>query len=84
LETGGIDIGPGEDLDSTTKVRKSRKKIVFARDAICMTDVPETIPAFIKQRLRWERDLVKLTLRKHRNILNPLWSSFLSSTHERL
>ncbi|MBU2521908.1 MAG: glycosyltransferase [Proteobacteria bacterium] len=75
-EIGGMDGGPGEDLDSTIKVRKKLIKVAFASDAICMTDVPSTLHGYIKQRLRWERDLVKLTIRKHKNVFNPLWNNF--------
>ncbi|MGZ8995259.1 MAG: glycosyltransferase family 2 protein, partial [Rhodospirillales bacterium] len=53
---GGMDIGPGEDLDLTLRLRQAGWRIRFAHDAWCLTDVPLTLAAFIRQRLRWERD----------------------------
>lgn len=72
LETvGGMDGGSGEDLDLTLRLRKAGWKIRFAEDAWCLTDVPETPTAFARQRLRWERDAVRVRLRRHRNTLDP-------------
>ena len=68
---GGMDIGPGEDLDVTLRLRQAGWRIRFAHDAWCLTDVPITLGAFIRQRLRWERDALRLRLRKHRYILDP-------------
>ncbi|MEO1136523.1 MAG: glycosyltransferase family 2 protein, partial [Pseudomonadota bacterium] len=48
----------------------------FAAYAICYTDAPSTIAAFVRQRLRWERDAVRLRYRKHRDILNPFSNRF--------
>lgn len=68
---GGMDVGPGEDLDLTLRLRQAGWRIRFAHDAWCLTDVPATIPAFVRQRLRWERDALRIRLRKHRRILDP-------------
>lgn len=68
-EAGGYDAGGGEDLDITLRLRKAGWKIAFARDAICYTDVPETLWVLVRQRLRWERDAIRLRLRKHRRDL---------------
>lgn len=68
---GGMDVGPGEDLDLTLRLRQAGWRIRFAHDAWCLTDVPATVPAFVRQRLRWERDALRIRLRKHRRILNP-------------
>ncbi len=68
---GGMDIGPGEDLDVTLRLRQAGWRIRFAHDAWCLTDVPVTLGAFVRQRLRWERDALRLRLRKHRYILDP-------------
>jgi cellulose synthase/poly-beta-1,6-N-acetylglucosamine synthase-like glycosyltransferase len=73
---GGSDVGPGEDLDISLKVKKTGYRIGFASDAIALTDVPETLGSLIKQRLRWERDIIKLVIRKHINNFNPFWSGF--------
>lgn len=68
---GGMDVGPGEDLDLTLRLRQAGWRIRFAHDAWCLTDVPATLPAFVRQRLRWERDALRIRLRKHRRILDP-------------
>lgn len=68
---GGMDVGPGEDLDLTMRLRQAGWRVRFAHDAWCLTDVPATVPAFVRQRLRWERDALRIRLRKHRRLLNP-------------
>lgn len=62
---GGWDVGPGEDADITMKLRKSGYKIRYAPYAECYTDVPTTWHSLFKQRLRWDRSLVRLKCRKH-------------------
>ncbi|MEM8573615.1 MAG: glycosyltransferase family 2 protein [Pseudomonadota bacterium] len=75
-ECGGLDAGGGEDLDATLRLRKSGWKTVFAQDALCYTDVPDTLGGLVRQRFRWERDAVRLRFRKHRDFLNPFSSQF--------
>lgn len=72
----GWELGPGDDSDITIKTRKMNKRIHFAHDAICMTDVPETIQSLIKQRMRWNRSLVRNRLRKHADVFNPFQDNF--------
>ncbi|MGI9384963.1 MAG: glycosyltransferase [Methyloligellaceae bacterium] len=72
----GVDVGGGEDLDLTLRLRKQGWKIHFARDSICYTDVPDTLKALVKQRFRWERDAVRLRYRKHLDMLNPFAPGF--------
>lgn len=73
---GGLDAGGGEDLDVTLRLRKANWKTVFAADALCYTDVPDTLGALARQRFRWERDAVRLRYRKHRDLLNPFSQHF--------
>jgi cellulose synthase/poly-beta-1,6-N-acetylglucosamine synthase-like glycosyltransferase len=70
---GNFDVGGGEDLDVTLRLRAAGWRIAFAHDAICYTDVPARLWSFVRQRLRWERDAVRLHYRKHRRSFNP-WS----------
>ncbi|KEA08803.1 glycosyltransferase family 2 protein [Rhizobium rhizogenes] len=70
-QVGGMDVGPGEDLDITFRLRQKGYAIRFVRDAICWTDVPETLGRLLRQRRRWERDAVRLRLRKFGHSLNP-------------
>ncbi|MFC5068519.1 glycosyltransferase [Flaviflagellibacter deserti] len=81
---GGIDVGGGEDLDITLRLRAKGWKIDFAPGALCYTDVPETAWGLLRQRLRWERDAVRLRYRKHRRLSNPLSRSFnlVEATHQ--
>ncbi len=76
LRVGGLDSGGGEDLDVTLKLRTIGWKAVFASDAICYTDVPDTLSALVRQRFRWERDAVRLRYRRHRELLNPFSARF--------
>lgn len=73
----GMDVGGGEDLDFTIRLRMAGHRIVFTRYAICYTDVPDTAYALIRQRNRWERDAFWIRLRKYPRIMNPFRGDFL-------
>ncbi|MEQ8604145.1 MAG: glycosyltransferase family 2 protein [Marivibrio sp.] len=73
---GGWDVGPGEDADITVKVRQAGWRVRFAPEAWALTDVPESLPALVRQRLRWNRSLVRIRLRKFGRLLNPARESF--------
>lgn len=73
---GGHEPGPGNDSDLAIKVRKRGYKIVFEPEAICLTNVPVTAARLIKQRSRWDRNLIKNRVRKHRNVFNPFSKNF--------
>ncbi len=79
---GGWDIGPGLDGDITVKIRKLGYKIHFEPSAICQTSVPVTFKKLIKQRLRWDKSLIRFRLRKHRDVFYPndsfRFSNFIS------
>lgn len=81
-EIQGWDIGPGLDGDITVKVRKAGYKIKFAPEAVCLTNVPNTFNKLIKQRMRWDKSLVRFRMRKHKDVFYPNnafnWSNFLS------
>ena len=72
----GMDAGGGEDLDFTIRLRLAGYKVVFARHAICYTDVPETPFALLRQRNRWERDAFWIRFRKYQRITNPFRAGF--------
>lgn len=76
---GGVDPGGGEDLDLTMRLRARGWKICFEPGALCYTDVPERGWALVRQRLRWERDSVRIRFRKHANLMNPRSPRFNSS-----
>lgn len=79
---GGWDIGPGLDGDITVKIRKLGYKIHFEPTAVCQTSVPNTFKKLVKQRLRWDKSLIRFRLRKHRDVFYPndsfRWSNFIS------
>jgi cellulose synthase/poly-beta-1,6-N-acetylglucosamine synthase-like glycosyltransferase len=64
-EVGGFDTGLGDDTDMTIKLQKQRWKLGFALGAVVWTDVPTGARALVRQRTRWERNMVKIRLRKH-------------------
>ena len=81
---GGWDIGPGLDGDITVKIRKLGYKIFFEPNAVCLTNVPNTVKKLVRQRLRWDKSLVRFRLRKHRDVFYPTYSfrfsNFISFT----
>lgn len=81
-QVGYWDIGPGLDGDITVKIRKSGYKTVFEHTAICLTSVPNTFKKLFKQRLRWNKSLVRFRVRKHKDVYLPHanfnWLTFLA------
>ena len=78
----GWDIGPGLDGDITVKVRKAGYSVKFAQKAVCLTSAPNTFRKLAKQRMRWDKSLVRFRMRKHKDVFYPNqafnWSNFLS------
>lgn len=75
----GWDIGPGLDGDITVKIRKLGYKIRFEPEAVCLTSVPNNFKKLTKQRLRWDKSLIRFRVRKHRDVLFPTQSfSFMN------
>ena len=73
---GAQDMEVGEDADLATKLRRAGWRIAFAHKAWALTDGPETVTGFIRQRLRWERGVVTIWLRKFAVNLNPFDGAF--------
>jgi len=67
----GWDVGPGLDGDITVKYRKLGYKIVFEDRAVCQTSVPNTFRKLMKQRLRWDKSLIRFRVRKHNDVFMP-------------
>ncbi len=78
----GWDIGPGLDGDITVKIRKSGHKVVFSHKAIGFTSVPNTFKKLTKQRLRWDKSIVRFRMRKHIDVFHPnanfRWTNFFA------
>lgn len=79
---GGWDIGPGLDGDITVKIRKSGYKTVFSHKAVCLTNAPSKFKVLTKQRLRWDKSIIRFRVRKHRDVYWPhqnfSWSNFFA------
>ena len=73
---GGWEVGPGEDADITVKLRRSGWKVRFQPYAWALTDVPEQTLQLFRQRLRWNRSLVRVRVRKFACVFNPLQKNF--------
>lgn len=67
----GWDIGPGLDGDITMKIRKLGYKIYFEPAAVGLTSVPKNFKALSKQRLRWNKSIIRFRMRKHKDIFAP-------------
>ncbi len=68
---GGWDIGPGLDGDITVKIRKLGYRVYFEPAANGLTSVPNTFKKLTKQRLRWDKSIIRFRLRKHFDIFYP-------------
>ncbi len=73
---GGHTPTSGNDGDLTLKIRRVAHRLVFAHRAVCMTNTPYRLKALIKQRRRWDRNLIKNKLRRHRDLLDMRSSRF--------
>lgn len=73
---GGHEPGPGNDSDLTIRTRKLWKQVVFAPDATCLTNVPESWRGWLRQRMRWDRNIIRNRVRKHRDIYNVFQANF--------
>ncbi|MFC4235426.1 glycosyltransferase [Thalassospira xianhensis] len=75
-QIGGWSVGPGEDAELTNKIRRAGWQVQFAPEAWCLTDVPETFAQLARQRLRWDRSLVRMRWRRFRVFLDPTDAQF--------
>lgn len=65
---GGYDMGLGDDTDLTLRLRKAGWRLHLALRGRISTDVPVTLSHLMRQRARWTRNMVKMRLRKHRDM----------------
>ncbi len=75
-DVGGWEVGPGDDSNLTTKIRRAGWQIGFEPAAWTLTDVPETLGALWKQRLRWNRSLIRNRWRKFAGVFDPRAENF--------
>jgi cellulose synthase/poly-beta-1,6-N-acetylglucosamine synthase-like glycosyltransferase/peptidoglycan/xylan/chitin deacetylase (PgdA/CDA1 family) len=71
-EAGGLTTDTlAEDCDLTIRILKAGYAVVNENQAIAMTEAPESVKQFVKQRTRWSFGVMQ-TFWKHRNVLfNP-------------
>ncbi len=70
-QIGGWNTGTAEDLDLTLRIkqyqgRHPQLRFEFEPGAVSHTDVPEKLTDFLKQRLRWDGDLLYIYANKHK------------------
>lgn len=74
---GGWDVGPGEDGDILTRLRLAGWEARFAYRATAMTAAPTSFITLARQRVRWDRSMIRNRLRKAgRHVLNPFRAGF--------
>ena len=57
---GGLDVGPGEDLEVSLRLRRLGYLIRFVPDAWAETDGPVAAVGLLRQRARWDRDALRV------------------------
>jgi cellulose synthase/poly-beta-1,6-N-acetylglucosamine synthase-like glycosyltransferase len=60
LRQGGLDVGPGEDLEFTLRLRRLGYTVRFVADAWAETDGPVRGLNLLRQRARWDRDALRV------------------------
>jgi cellulose synthase/poly-beta-1,6-N-acetylglucosamine synthase-like glycosyltransferase len=60
LRLGGLDVGPGEDLEYSLRLRRLGYLIRFVPDAWAETDGPTAAISLLRQRARWDRDALRI------------------------
>lgn len=68
-QLGGFDTGLGDDTDLTMRLRKAGWLLRFAPYAVIWVDCPPSWRGLIRQRSRWERNMIKIRLRKQIDIM---------------
>jgi cellulose synthase/poly-beta-1,6-N-acetylglucosamine synthase-like glycosyltransferase len=60
LRQGGLDVGPGEDIEFTLRLRRLGYLIRFVPEAWAETDGPASAIGLLRQRARWDRDALRV------------------------
>jgi cellulose synthase/poly-beta-1,6-N-acetylglucosamine synthase-like glycosyltransferase len=60
LQQGGLDVGPGEDLEYGLRLRRLGYLVRFVPDAWAETAGPTTAISLLRQRARWDRDALRI------------------------
>jgi cellulose synthase/poly-beta-1,6-N-acetylglucosamine synthase-like glycosyltransferase len=62
LRQGGLDVGPGEDLEFTLRLRRLGYVVRFVADASAETQGVVGGVSLLRQRARWDRDALRVRL----------------------
>lgn len=62
MQAGGLDVGPGEDLEVTLHLRRLGYGVRFVPEAWATTTVPSSVVNLLRQRARWDRDALRIRL----------------------
>lgn len=60
LRQGGLDVGPGEDLEYSLRLRRRGYLIRFVANAWAETVGPASGISLLRQRARWDRDALRI------------------------
>jgi cellulose synthase/poly-beta-1,6-N-acetylglucosamine synthase-like glycosyltransferase len=84
LLQGGLDVGPGEDLEYSLRLRRLGYLIRFVPDAWAETGGPAKGISLLRQRARWDRDALRIRFMMYGelNFFHPL--EHFSDTLQRL
>jgi len=71
MELGNWDPELAEDADISLRMIKAGWRVVFAPDAVALTEVPKKLETLIGQRTRWDRGGLRIYVKKHWRVLDP-------------
>jgi cellulose synthase/poly-beta-1,6-N-acetylglucosamine synthase-like glycosyltransferase len=60
MRQGGLDVGPGEDLEFSLRLRRLGYLVRFVPEAWALTDGPVGAVGLLRQRARWDRDALRV------------------------
>lgn len=67
-DIGGMNVGPGEDLEITLRLRQAGYRTKFVDSALGLTEVPTSVRALFRQRLRWDGDAFAIRVLMYREM----------------
>jgi cellulose synthase/poly-beta-1,6-N-acetylglucosamine synthase-like glycosyltransferase len=84
LRQGGLDVGPGEDLEFSLRLRRLGYVIRFVPEAWAATAAAKSGLSLLRQRARWDRDALRIRFMMYGefSLFQPLEN--LSDTFQRL
>ncbi|MBP1165345.1 poly-beta-1,6 N-acetyl-D-glucosamine synthase [Chryseobacterium sp. PvR013] len=72
IEAGGYSSDTlAEDCDITVKILKAGYTVANENRAIAVTEAPETVKQFLKQRFRWTYGIMQMFWKQRQTFLNP-------------